>query len=115
MIRVRRELETTVVYVHHTGKDDSREMRGSDALRANTDGAVKIVSTADKRTRTGTGEHGEYYTTEQKVIMNGGDPLLVDSIKGQTRGKQLTWWSNNDRLLVNGVENRPADTLFRKK
>ena len=83
--------------------------------KAFADGAVKIVSTADKRTRTGTGEHGEYYTTEQKVIMNGGDTLLVDSIKGQTRGKQLTWWSNNDRLLVNGVENRPADTLFRKK
>ena len=80
--------------------------------KAFADGEVKIVSTADKRTF---GEHGEYYTTEQKVIMNGGDTLLVDSIKGQTRGKQLTWWSNNDRLLVNGVENRPADTLFRKK
>ncbi len=79
------------------------------------DGAVKIVSTEDKRTRTGTGEHGEYYTAEQKVILNGGDALLVDSLKGQTRGKQLTWWSNNDRLLVNGVENRPADTLYRKK
>jgi lipopolysaccharide export system protein LptA len=83
--------------------------------KAFADGAVKIVSTADRRTRTGTGEHGEYYTTERKVIMNGGEPLLVDSLKGQTRGKQLTWWSNNDRLLVNGVENRPADTLFRKK
>jgi lipopolysaccharide export system protein LptA len=83
--------------------------------KAYADGAVKIVSTADKRTRTGTSEHGEYYTTEQKVILNGGDPLLVDNIKGQTRGKQLTWWSNNDRLLVNGVENRPADTLLRKK
>jgi len=83
--------------------------------KAFADGAVKIVSTADKRTRTGTGEHGEYYTGEQKVILNGGDSLLVDSMKGQTRGKQLTWWSNNDRLLVNGVENRPADTLFRKK
>ena len=83
--------------------------------KAFADGAVKIVSTADKRTRTGTGEHGEYYTGEQKVILNGGDSLLVDSVKGQTRGKQLTWWSNNDRLLVNGVENRPADTLFRKK
>ena len=83
--------------------------------KAFADGDVKIVSTAEKRTRTGTGEHGEYYTSEQKVIMKGGEPLLVDSIKGQTRGKQLTWWSNNDRLLVNGVENRPADTLFRKK
>jgi lipopolysaccharide export system protein LptA len=79
------------------------------------DGAVKIVSTAEKRTRTGTGEHGEYYAAEQKVILKGGDALLVDSLKGQTRGNQLTWWSNNDRLLVNGAENRPADTLYLKK
>ncbi len=79
------------------------------------EGAVKIVSTADKRTRIGTGEHGEYYAAEQKVILNGGDALLVDSVKGQTRGKQLTWWSNNDRLLVNGAENRPVDTLYLKK
>ncbi len=83
--------------------------------KAFADGAVKIVSIAEKRTRTGTSEHAEYYTGEQKVILDGGDPLLVDNIKGQTRGKQLTWWSNNDRLLVNGVENRPADTLLRKK
>lgn len=34
MIRIRRDLETTVVYIHHTGKDASRGMRGSDALRA---------------------------------------------------------------------------------
>jgi lipopolysaccharide export system protein LptA len=79
------------------------------------DGAVKIISTEDKRTRTGTGEHGEYYAADKKVIMNGGDALLVDSLKGQTKGKQLTWWSNNDRLLVNGAENRPADTLYLKK
>jgi len=83
--------------------------------KAFADGAVKIVSTADKRTRTGTSEHAEYYTGEQKVILDGGEPLLVDNLKGQTRGKQLTWWANNDRLLVNGVENRPADTLLRKK
>lgn len=43
MIRIRRELETTVIYVHHTGKDEHRGMRGSDALRANTDGAVEII------------------------------------------------------------------------
>ena len=49
------------------------------------------------------------------MILAGGDPLLVDNLKGQTRGKQLTWWSNNDRLLVNGAEKRSADSLFRKK
>ena len=42
MIRMRRELGATVVFVHHTGKDTARGMRGSDALRGNTDAAVEI-------------------------------------------------------------------------
>jgi lipopolysaccharide export system protein LptA len=83
--------------------------------KALADGAVKIVSTARKRNRTATSEHAEYYAQEQKVILNGGDPLFVDSAKGQTRGRELTWWANDDRLLVNGVESHPADTLLRKK
>jgi len=102
-----------------TGKELKAYLNERDADssldKAFADGTVKIVSTADKRTRTGTSEHGEYYTGEQKVILAGGDPLLVDTVKGQTRGKQLTWWSNNDRLLVNGAEKRSADSLFRKK
>lgn len=83
--------------------------------RAVADGAVKIVNTADKRTRTGTSDHAEYYADEEKVLLDGGEPLFVDSIKGQTRGKQLTWFANSDRLLVNGAESRPADSLLRKK
>jgi lipopolysaccharide export system protein LptA len=83
--------------------------------KALADGTVKIVSTADKRTRIGTSDHAEYYAEDQKVFLDGGDPLLVDSLKGQTRGKQLTWWANNDRLLVNGAENKPADSLLHKK
>jgi lipopolysaccharide export system protein LptA len=102
-----------------TGKELKAYLNDSDSDssldKALADGAVKIVSTADKRTRTGTSEHAEYYTTEQKVILNTGEPLLVDSLKGQTRGKQLTWWANNDRLLVNGVEDRHVDSLLRKK
>jgi lipopolysaccharide export system protein LptA len=81
---------------------------------------VRIVSTpvdrgAAKRTRIGTSEHAEYYADEQKVILEDGNPLLIDSLKGQTRGQRLTWWANNDRLLVNGVESKPADTIIRKK
>ena len=85
------------------------------------DGSVKILSAMPEpsgrgvRTRTGTGEHAEYYASEQKVQLEGGEPLFIDSNRGQTRGRKLTWWSNNDRLLVNGVENRPADSLLRKK
>jgi lipopolysaccharide export system protein LptA len=84
--------------------------------KAFADGAVKIVSTAQKRTRTGTSEHAEYYTDEEKVILTGGDPLLVDSLKGQTRApKQLTWFSNDDRLIVDGVDKaNPAKSVVKK-
>jgi lipopolysaccharide export system protein LptA len=88
--------------------------------KAFADGAVKIDSTsvrpgAQPRKRTGTSEHAEYYADEGKVIMQGGQPLLTDSVKGKTTGKQLTWWSNNDRLLVDGEESKPAQSNIRKK
>ena len=102
-----------------TGKELRAYMKDTDGDtsldKALADGAVKIVSTADKRTRVGTSDHAEYYAGEEKVILDGGDPLFVDSVKGQTRGKQLTWFANNDRLLVNGADSRPADSILRKK
>jgi hypothetical protein len=64
----------------------------------------------------GTSEHAEYYADEGKVILQEGEPLLVDSLRGQTRGKQLTWWANDDRLLINGEDkSSPARTTIRKK
>jgi lipopolysaccharide export system protein LptA len=105
----------------------SRELRAflndsssdSSLDKAFAEGAVKIVSTRvdgkDKRVRTGTSEHSEYYAGEQKLILEGGEPQLVDSLKGKTTGKQLTWFANNDRLLVNGAESKPAESILRKK
>jgi len=81
------------------------------------DGTVKVVSTSQKlkRTRTGTSEHAEYYADEEKVILNGGQPLLVDNVKGQTRGKQLTWFANDDRLIVEGADRaNPAKSAIHK-
>ena len=86
--------------------------------KAFSDGTVKIVSTSEKlkRTRTGTSDHAEYYADEEKVILKDGEPLLVDSVKGQTRGKQLTWFANDDRLIVDGVDKKnPAKSIIRKK
>jgi lipopolysaccharide export system protein LptA len=106
---------------------NSRELRaflkdsGSDTAldKAFADGAVKIVSVfADpkvRRTRTGLSEHAEYYPEDQKLILEGGQPQLIDSEKGKTTGKQLTWFASNDRLLVDGEEQKPAVTTLRKK
>jgi hypothetical protein len=38
----------------------------------------------------------------------------VDSIRGTTRGAELTWFSKNDRLLVNGAEKDLAHSLIRR-
>jgi lipopolysaccharide export system protein LptA len=88
--------------------------------KAFADGAVKIVSVSTTvkpaRTRIGTSEHAEYYTDDQKVILQKGQPLLVDNVKGTAGpGRQITWWANNDRLLVEGETNKPAEGTLRKK
>ena len=79
------------------------------------DGGVVVVQTAPNRTRTGTSEHAEYYAGEEKIVMTGGQPQFVDSLKGVTRGRVLTYYSNEDRLLVNGVENQRAESTIKRK
>lgn len=104
---------------------NSRELRaflaesGADSRleKALADGAVEMVETAKDRTRTGTAAHSEYYTAVQKVVLRGGRPKLVD-VKGASRdvtqGDELTYFANDDRLLVNGSPNQPAASQLHK-
>jgi len=66
-------------------------------------------------TRTGTAEHSEYYAKEQKVILRDGNATLVDSRNGTSSGAELTYWANDDRLLVNGSPTRPAESRIKRK
>ena len=79
------------------------------------DGDVVIVEVKPTRTRTGTSEHCEYYTKENKVVLNGGAPQMVDSYKGITKGRQLTYFSDDDRLVVEGQKDQLAYTQMKKK
>jgi lipopolysaccharide export system protein LptA len=79
------------------------------------DGQVQIHSTARNRIRNGTSEHAEYYVDDDKVILSEGRPKFVDSLRGTTEGEKLTWFSKDDRLLVNGVEAQPAKSVLNKK
>lgn len=83
--------------------------------KAFADGAVEIVQTGPTRTKTGTSEHAEYYTDEEKIILRGGDPAINDSLRGNTRGAELTYYSNDDRLLVQGSDGKPAISRIRRK
>ena len=79
------------------------------------DGQVEIDQSSQGRVRKGTSEHAEYYVDDDKVILEGGSPLFVDSLRGNTRGEKLTWFSKDDRLLVNGVESKPVKTVLHRK
>jgi lipopolysaccharide export system protein LptA len=91
--------------------------QGSDSRveKAWADGKVEIAQSSPQRTRTGIGDHAEYYTVEQKVILRGGRPQLTDSKSGSVRGDELTYWANDDRLQVNGAASSPATSLIRRK
>ncbi|HLH41310.1 MAG TPA: LptA/OstA family protein [Bryobacteraceae bacterium] len=85
--------------------------------KAFADGTVKIVSTSEKtrRTRVGASEHAEYYADEERVVLSGGQPALVDNMN-RTRGNQLTWFANDDRLIVDGKDKtNPAKSVVHKK
>lgn len=85
-----------------------------DHALANGDVTV-FDAVAANRTRTGTASHCEYYTKENKVILNGGSPQMVDSYKGITRGRQLTYYDDDDRLVVEGEKKQLAYTQMKKK
>lgn len=79
------------------------------------EGAVRIFQSGKGRTRTSTGETALYETGIEKVTLEGGDPTHVDSLKGTTKGRKLTWYSNDDRLLVDGEVTKPATTTIKRK
>jgi lipopolysaccharide export system protein LptA len=95
---------------HLAGKESGTQLE-----RAYADGSVKIVHTMPGRTRQGVAEHAEYYTGEEKLVLYGGEPALVDSLRGSAHGKQLTWFINNDRLLVDGRQDQPAVSRIHRK
>jgi lipopolysaccharide export system protein LptA len=83
--------------------------------KALADGAVEILQTALDRTRRGTAEHAEYYASEERVLLYGGAPTLVDSLRGTTTGNRLTYFANRDRLLVDGQERTPAVSRIQRR
>lgn len=87
--------------------------------KAFASGAVTIVETGEQRVRKGNGETGEFYTADSKLTLEGGKPEMVDFVKGveqrRTTGKQLTWFANNDKLIVDGEEKKPSQSTLQRK
>jgi lipopolysaccharide export system protein LptA len=98
--------------IHAFLRNDSND---SSLDHAFADTHVEVHETALDRTRDAWSEHAEYYVDEDKVILEGGQPRFVDSTRGTTRGQKLTWYSSDDRLLVNGVAQQPVKSVLHRK
>jgi len=98
--------------IHAFLRNDSND---SSLDHATADGHVEVHETALDRTRDASSEHAEYYVDEDKVILEGGQPRFIDSMRGTTLGKKLTWYSSDDRLLVNGVAQEPVKSVLHRK
>ncbi|HEY7303605.1 MAG TPA: LPS export ABC transporter periplasmic protein LptC [Bryobacteraceae bacterium] len=94
-------------------KDNSGDSSLDHALADGNVQISQVVSPA--RTRTGNAEHCEYYTKDDKVVLNGGAPQMHDTVKGMTKGRQLTYFSDDDRLIVEGQKDQVAVSQMRKK
>jgi lipopolysaccharide export system protein LptA len=115
LTRDKMTIDAQELHAYLTPKSNSSS-NDSSLDHAIADGHVRIFDIISPgRTRTGTGEHCEYYTRQDKVVLNRGAPQMVDSYKGTIKGQQLTYFSGEDHLIVDGKKEQVAFTRMKKK
>lgn len=98
-------------------KDDPKtpQDEGNSLQKAVADGHVDILQTTPEKTRTGKSEHALYEIAESKVVLTGGTPVFTDSVQGTTRGQMITFYAEDDRLLVDGAATEPTESRLKRK
>jgi len=71
-----------------------------------------IVKQNDRR---GTAERADYDATAGTFVLSGGNPTLYDDAGNTTRGRQLTLFLADDRILVESEEGSRTITRYRVK
>lgn len=102
-----------------SSEETAATMPASGLDRAFAEGAVDIVQKDGSRTRAGKGETADFYSTDNRVVLDGSPAELADSQPNQrptvSRGRKLTWFGDTDKLLVDGAESQPAVSSLRRK
>lgn len=71
---------------------------------------VRIVIEEPGRLRSGKSQFADYFAPDEKIVLYGEGAEFTDHQKGSTRGRQLTWLAREERLEVEGQEQKPAVT-----
>jgi lipopolysaccharide export system protein LptA len=61
-------------------------------------------------TRHGNGERLVYTSADDKFVLTGNSPSIFDAERGKTTGDSLTFYRQDDRVLVEGKQTSPAVT-----
>jgi lipopolysaccharide export system protein LptA len=99
-------LEATRMDVYFSPGETAEQ---SQIERAIADGQVRVLQPG----RQAQGQHAEYYAAPGKIVLTGGPPSLYDVQKGFTTGQRLTFFTCDDRLLVDGGERSPSVSRHR--
>ena len=83
--------------------------------KALADGTVTIVDSEPDRVRTGTGEHGEYYTSNQMVILTGAKARFSDNLGEYMEGAKLTYNADTGTLQSDGPSKQPVQSRILRK
>lgn len=93
---------------------DSKAESSSTLDKAFVDGQAVVVRSEPGRARRGTADHAEYEPDSGRFLLHGGDPVLTDSKFGVTRGREIVFFANDDKLVVNGSEQKPVITRIQR-
>jgi lipopolysaccharide export system protein LptA len=115
LVRDKMTVTSKQIQAYLTPKDGTNSNQSS-LDRAIATGTVSVFDqVTPSRSRIGTGELCQYYTKQDEVILSGGSPQMVDSLKGVTRGRKLTYFSSDDHTIVEGQKSQLAYTELHKK
>ncbi len=67
------------------------------------EGDVKLAGSRAGRSRSGESQTAEYYPSEERLELYGGNPMVTDSARGVSRGDRITWLTREDRLIVDNT------------
>jgi lipopolysaccharide export system protein LptA len=83
--------------------------QGRQVSRAAATGGVEVR----QGERRATAEQGEYNAAEEKFVLQGGNPTITDASRGTTTGRQLTFYSAGDTIIVESEDGSRTLTKHR--
>ncbi len=106
-------LELFLTSVAPSGQPASAANGPANTQRQLSRGLARGGVVVRQRDRQGTAEQAEFFAAEGKFILSGGQPTITDASRDTTTGRQLTFFTASDTILVESQEGSRTLTKHR--